>query len=87
MFNKLDLNILKILEKEKAVDEFTGMTMNEINNYYEETKLSVRSNMVKRMKNLIELGYIDKGIKDSRSDTFFITEDGLNRINSKGVRV
>ncbi len=45
--NRLDLNILMILAKEKATNELNGMTVNEINTYYGEDKppLSARPNL------------------------------------------
>lgn len=84
--NRLDLNILMILAKESAMDELNGMTVNEINAYYGEDKppLSARPNLCKRMRSLYSLGYIDKGIKDVISDTYFITNGGLERIKWNG---
>lgn len=84
--NRLDLNILMILAKENALDELNGMTINEINSYYEQDNqlLSTRPNLAKRMRLLYSLGYVNKGIKDVISDTFFITSNGLKRINWDG---
>lgn len=84
--NRLDLNILMILAKEKAMDELNGMTVNEINSYYGEDKplLSARPNLCKRMRSLYSLKYVDKGIKDIISDTYFITDSGLKRIKWNG---
>lgn len=84
--NRLDLNILMILAKEKAIDELDGMTVNEINFYYGEDKppLSARPNLCKRIRCLCSLKYIDKGIKDVLSNTYFITESGLKRIGWNG---
>lgn len=78
--NRLDLSILLILANEKAVDELKGMTINEINNYNEETPLSVRANIAKRIRRLDSIGLIAKGIKDVISDTYYITEKGLTTI-------
>lgn len=84
--NRLDLNVLMILAKEKATDELNGMTVNEINSYYGEDKppLSARPNLCKRMRSLYSLKYVDKGIKDVISDTYFITDSGLERIKWNG---
>ena len=84
--NRLDLNILMVLEKDNAIDELNGMTINEINSYYGENKplLSTRPNLSKRIRGLCSIGYIEKGIKDVISDTFYITKSGLDRIKWNG---
>lgn len=84
--NRLDLNILMILAKEEATDELNGMTVNEINSYYGEDKppLSARPNLCKRIRGLCSLKYIEEGIKDVISNTYFITESGLKRIKWNG---
>lgn len=86
--NRLDLNILMALAKDNAIDEFTGMTINEINSYYKEGKplLSARPNLCKRIRGLRKFGYIEKGIKDAISDTFYITTTGLERIKWNGEK-
>lgn len=84
--NRLDLNILMVLAKDNATDELNGMTINEINSYYGEGEplLSARPNLSKRIRWLHSIGYIEKGIKDVISDTFYITNDGLERIKWNG---
>ncbi len=82
--NRLDLNILLILATENAVDEFKGMTINEINNYDEENPLSTRPNLSKRVRRLFDMELISKGIKDILSDTYYITEKGLETIKWNG---
>ena len=84
--NRLDLNILMVLAKDNAIDELSGMTINEINSYYGEDKplLSARPNLSKRIRGLCNIGYIEKGIKDVICDTFYITESGLERIKWNG---
>lgn len=84
--NRLDLNILMVLAKDNAIDELNGMTINEINSYYGEDKplLSTRPNLSKRIRGLCSVGYIEKGIKDVISDTFYITKSGLDKIKWNG---
>lgn len=84
--NRLDLNILMILAKENANGELNGMTVNEINAYYGEDKplLSARPNLCKRIRRLCSIDYIEKGIKDGISDTYFIKDKGLQRIKWNG---
>ena len=84
--NRLDLNILMVLATDNATNELNGMTVNEINSYYGEDKplLSARPNLCKRMRGLHSMGYIEKGIKDVTSDTYYITENGLERIKWNG---
>ena len=82
--NRLDLNILMILAKEKSVDELKGMTINEINSYYDGQQLSARTNLSKRIRRLHSMKLIEKGIKDVISDTFYIKESGLAAIKWNG---
>lgn len=84
--NRLDLNILMVLATDNATNELNGMTVNEINSYYGEDKplLSARPNLCKRIRGLHSMGYIEKGIKDVTSDTYYITEKGLERIKWNG---
>ena len=55
------------------------MTINEINSYCGEAEplLSARPNLSKRIRGLCLIGYVEKGIKDVISDTYYITESGL----------
>lgn len=82
--NRLDLNIMLILASENAMDEFKGMTINEINNYDEENPLSTRPNLSKRIRRLNSMGLIEKGIKDILSDTYYVTAKGLETIKWNG---
>ena len=84
--NRLDLNIIMVLATDNATNELNGMTVNEINSYYGEDKplLSARPNLCKRIRGLHSMGYIEKGIKDVTSDTYYITEKGLERIKWNG---
>lgn len=82
--NRLDLNILLVLAGDNAIDELKGMTINEINTYYENQTLSARPNLAKRIRRLLSMGLIKKGIMDVRSDTFYITENGLTTIKWDG---
>lgn len=82
--NRLDLNILLVLAEDNAIDELKGMTINEINTYYENQILSARPNLAKRIRRLLSMGLIEKGIMDVRSDTFYITENGLTTIKWDG---
>lgn len=82
--NRLDLNILLVLAEDNAIDELKGMTINEINTYYKNQTLSARPNLAKRIRRLLSMGLIKKGIMDVRSDTFYITENGLTTIKWDG---
>lgn len=83
--NRLDLSILMILAKESSIDELTGMTINEINSYNEEGQmLSARPNLAKRIRRLHSMKLIEKGIVDVRSDTYYITKNGLTTIKWDG---
>lgn len=81
--NRLDLTILRILAKEECFDKLTGMTINELNSFYAQ-KLACRMQVVRRVNHLLELGYIEKGIRDNKADTFYILNAGLKTIEWKG---
>ncbi|MSS63160.1 helix-turn-helix domain-containing protein [Velocimicrobium porci] len=73
--NRLDYLILITLDRLNMTDCYRSMTITEIMSE-NEYALGVRTNVYKRIKKLIELGYIKKGVIDNHADTFYITEVG-----------
>lgn len=77
--NRLEYMILDTLYKLELKDYFHSMTITEL---LEENKgvLGARMTVYKRLKKLVEIGYICKGIIDNHADTYFITEKGIKLI-------
>lgn len=75
--NRIDVTVLGILKKENCLNAVRTMTINELNSYYAGNQIACRMQLFRRITHLIELGLIKKGVKDNKSDTFFITSEGL----------
>ena len=79
--NRLGFLILSILKQNEAVNSVSAMSLREI---AESEDFGYRENTVfKKIKEFESLGYVLKGMKDGRADTFFITDDGLETL--KGI--
>lgn len=83
--NRIDVTVLEILSKENCNNAVTGMTINEINSYYEGTQVACRMQLFRRMTRLLELGFIKKGILDNKANTYYITPDGLKILEGEVV--
>ena len=77
--NRLEYMILDTLYKLELKDRFHSMTITEL---LEENEgvLGARMTVYKRLKKLVNAGYIGKGIIDNHADTYFITEKGIKLI-------
>ena len=72
--NRVSVVILSILHQNSAVSNVTDMTLKEI---MESEDYGYKLNTVfKKIKEFELSGYVCKGLKDGRADTFFITEKG-----------
>ena len=79
--NRLGFLILSILEQNEAVNSVSAMSLREI---AESEDFGYRENTVfKKIKEFELSGFVLKGMKDGRADTFFITNDGLEAL--KGI--
>ncbi len=80
--NRLGFLILSILEQNQAVSHVSAMSVNEI---LEAEDYGYRRNTIfKKIKEFETLGYVRKGLKDGRADTFYITDAGSTLL--KGIR-
>ena len=77
--NRLEYMILDTLYKLELKDRCHSMTITEL---LEENEgvLGARMTVYKRLKKLVNAGYIGKGIIDNHADTYFITEKGIKLI-------
>lgn len=78
--NRLDYCIMKLLKKNDCTSFFESMTLQEI---MEVTHTS-RPTLYRKMMNLRNLGYVEKGCKSTQADTFYLLEKGINIVKSKG---
>lgn len=78
--NRLDYCIMKLLKKKKCTSFFESMTLQEI---MEVTHTS-RPTLYRKMMNLREQGYVDKGCKATQADTFYLLKKGVSIVENKG---
>lgn len=72
--NRLGFIILSVLQKEKAMNKTSAMTVREIASVEE---FGIRENTIfKKMKDFEQSGYICRGLKEGRAATFYITPEG-----------
>lgn len=72
--NRLGFIILSILQKNGAINRPSGMTIREI---VSSEDLGLKENTIfKKIKNFEQSGYVSRGLKDGRADTYFITPEG-----------
>lgn len=71
--DKLDFAILNVLQEQQANMELSAVTKYEI---LESLEMNEKT-LFRRIKMMIELGYIQQGLKVSRSFTYFITDKGI----------
>lgn len=73
--NRLGLLILATLKKSNATTIASAMSVYEIKSYASLPQ-SITT-MHRTMKFLLKQGYIQHGVKNSKSSTFYISENGL----------
>ena len=78
--NRTDYIILKLLNKNKCTSFFEVMKLQEIM-YLTKT---TRPTTYRKMMNMKEMGYVEKGCKSIQADTFYLLDKGINFIERKG---
>lgn len=83
--NRFDYLILSVMERAGSLNPVSAMTVREI---IEAEDCGYKENTVfKKLKEMIVSGYVSKGMKDGRADTFYITASGrelLENVRRKG---
>lgn len=75
--NRLGFLVLSILQKAEATDKLSAMTIREIAETEED--LGLKENTVfKKIRDFEKLGYIGRGLKEGRANTFYITQKGAD---------
>ena len=73
-------SILAILNKLDMTSKARGLTLDEI---MECEKLSKRTTIHKKVKELQKYGYVGEGAKAARAKTYYITESGISLLPTK----
>lgn len=81
--NRLEYMILQSLYRNNCNDSYSGMTIAEIMEDNDNV-LGVRMTVWRKLKRLVEIGYVEKGIMDDHSDTFYLLENGMKIFECKG---
>lgn len=75
--NRFEYLILVTLSKSGCKNCFKGITISEILEVTEGC-LGARMTVYKKLRKLVDAGYIAKGILDNHADTFYLTEKGID---------
>ena len=77
--NKTDIWLMQVLESNEATNRITAMTIAEIMTILDASgNAKNRMTVYRRLRKLVELGYIAKGVPDDHADTFYMIEKGFN---------
>lgn len=71
--NKSDVEILHILTTNQCTTELRSFTISRILEHSKYKYSKVHNDTTK----LVSAGYVQKGLKSSKSDTYFITQSGI----------
>ena len=72
--NRLGFIVLSILKQNGAMNKLSSMTLHEI---ADAENFGMKENTIfKKLKEFEGFGYIGRGLKEGRADTFFITPEG-----------
>jgi len=74
--NRMEFMILQSLYDFGSKDRFHGMTITEIMED-NDGSLGARMTVYKKMKKLVQVGYISKGVLDNHADTFYLLDRGI----------
>lgn len=77
--NRLEYIILETLYEFGSKDRFHGMTITEIMAENEDS-LGARMTVYKKMRKLVNAGYIAKGAVDNHADTFYLLDRAIRTI-------
>lgn len=84
--NRLDYLILGTLYNGDFKDYYHAITITEMINEHNGA-LGARMTVYKKLQRLVKAGYIEKGIIDNHSDTYYLLEKGIRTIEEGGRKV
>ena len=79
--NRLGFIVLSILKQNGAENKLSSMTLREI--AAAEDFWLKENTIFKKIKDFQTSGYVGKGLKEGRADTFFITSEGLEMLEKE----
>ena len=80
--NRIGFMVLSILRQSEAVNKFSSMTVREIAEM--ESDFGLKENTVsKKAREFEKAGFVKRGLKEGRADTFYITPEGLNLLEKE----
>ena len=75
--NRTDVYIMTALEEQKADTPACGLTIEEIMVYLESiSSQKSRVTVYRRLRGMVESGYITKGVLENHADTFYLLDKG-----------
>ncbi len=74
--SRLGVLILSVLEEEMAHNLYTGLTIKDIKEKLQEGVAEQEITFYRTIRKLLEEGYIERGIKDGKSHTYYIVNFG-----------
>lgn len=80
--NRLGFIVLSILKQSGATGKLSSMTLREIAAADEDCGMK-ENTIFKKIKDFEKSGYIGRGLKEGRADTFYITPDGCEALNQE----
>jgi len=81
LLNRLGFIILSILKKSEATSRLSSMTVREIACAED---FGLKENTIfKKIKDFEQSGYISRGLKEGRADTYFITPEGCECLDKE----
>ncbi len=79
--NRLGFIILSILRKNEATDRLSGMTVYEIASA---EAFGMKDNTIfKKLREFERSGYVSRGLKEGRANTYFITKLGCEGLEKE----
>ena len=77
MMNRTDILLLVALASNNADSPCYGLSITEIMDYITENGCTkTRMTVYRRIKRLVSIGYVAKGVLDDHADTFYILDTG-----------
>jgi DNA-binding MarR family transcriptional regulator len=74
--HKLDIKVLQELYKNKCINDIQSFSINQILKSIELSYSTIHN----ILNSLVVAGYAQKGFKNSRADTYYITEKGIEKL-------
>lgn len=82
--NRTDVLLMQTLESNDATNPAFGLTITEIMTALAEIgSTKSRMSVYRRLRHLVDIGYIAKGVLENHADTFYLVERGKRFIEGE----